>query len=221
MGIDRLITPSADLQHVQDAVSRALRDATAGRKGMVQLAGQLGGSASDVAVTGITEAGGPTALSMGAIGDGQFLRRAGTEIVGTTGCWGLTTVSLSSDFTVTSVGWADVTGLSATIVAVANERLLVCVAGQMVSHLGATTGQVTLSIDGTDIVSSSGDGLSAFVGPAVAYAARAAIGIAYVTDALAAGSRVIKVRAKRQASGDQNWLIYAPARMTIIRGDGS
>lgn len=57
-------------------------DATAAVKGRVQLAGQLGGTAASPTVTGLTETGGPTALALGAIADGQFLRRNGANIEG-------------------------------------------------------------------------------------------------------------------------------------------
>lgn len=56
-------------------------DAAAGAKGLIQLAGQLGGTAASPTVVGVTESGGQ-ALPLGAVADGQFLRRVGNNVVG-------------------------------------------------------------------------------------------------------------------------------------------
>lgn len=45
-------------------------------------AGQIGGTAVNPTVVGITESGGPTQLGIGAISDGEFLVRSGTNVVG-------------------------------------------------------------------------------------------------------------------------------------------
>ncbi len=45
-------------------------------------AGQIGGTASNPTVTGITETSGPTALAVGAIANGQMLVRSGSSLVG-------------------------------------------------------------------------------------------------------------------------------------------
>jgi hypothetical protein len=59
-------------------------DATTSTKGVVKLAGQLGGTATLPTVTGLTETAGPTALAMGSVADGQVLKRSGTSVVGAT-----------------------------------------------------------------------------------------------------------------------------------------
>lgn len=53
-----------------------------GAGGISPPAGQIGGSAVSPTVIGITETGGPTALTIGAITDGQFLKRVGATLVG-------------------------------------------------------------------------------------------------------------------------------------------
>lgn len=47
--------------------------------------GQLGGTYPNPDVRGIRETGGPTLLTLGAVGDGQFLQRSGTNLVGAAG----------------------------------------------------------------------------------------------------------------------------------------
>lgn len=49
---------------------------------LVALAGQLGGTAASPDVRGLRETGGPTLLTLGAIADGQVLRRSGSTVVG-------------------------------------------------------------------------------------------------------------------------------------------
>jgi len=58
-------------------------DAAALVKGILQLAGQLGGTAAAPDVRGIRETAGPTLLTLGAVPDGYFLQRSGTNLVGT------------------------------------------------------------------------------------------------------------------------------------------
>lgn len=58
-----------------------ISDASATKKGLIKLAGQLGGTAALPTVTGITESGGQ-ALAMGPWADGQFLKRDGTTAKG-------------------------------------------------------------------------------------------------------------------------------------------
>lgn len=44
--------------------------------------GQLSGSYPNPSVAGVTETGGPTALSLGAVADGQFIQRVGAALIG-------------------------------------------------------------------------------------------------------------------------------------------
>jgi hypothetical protein len=74
-----------DGSHAAQIISAASTpDADAATKGKLQLTGQLGGSAASPTVTGITETDGPTALAIGDITAGQFLKRSGNTIVGST-----------------------------------------------------------------------------------------------------------------------------------------
>jgi len=59
-----------------------LPDATAS---LAALAGQLGGTAESPDVRGLRETGTPTLLTMGAVADGQVLKRSGSTIVGAAG----------------------------------------------------------------------------------------------------------------------------------------
>lgn len=59
-----------------------ITDAASGAKGLIQLTGQLGGTAASPTVVGIQETGGPTGLTLGAVTDYQLLRRSGTNLVG-------------------------------------------------------------------------------------------------------------------------------------------
>ena len=71
--------PKADANaHLDGWIS----DAASGAKGLIKLSGQIGGSATSPSVTGITETGGPQALTAGAIADGQYLKRSGNNLVG-------------------------------------------------------------------------------------------------------------------------------------------
>lgn len=62
-----------------------ISDAGASTKGLVQLAGQLGGTAASPDVRGLRETAGPTLLTLGAIADGETLVRSGATIVGSAG----------------------------------------------------------------------------------------------------------------------------------------
>ena len=60
-------------------------DASTSAKGVVQLAGDIAGTATSVTVTqarGLRETAGPTTLSMGAVSDGQVLKRSGSNVIG-------------------------------------------------------------------------------------------------------------------------------------------
>jgi hypothetical protein len=78
-------TTYAALLHNHDAAYSALghthADASSTVKGLIQLAGNLSGSAAAPTVVGIKESGG-TSLALGAISDGQFLKRSGSNVVG-------------------------------------------------------------------------------------------------------------------------------------------
>jgi len=50
--------------------------------GHVQVAGQIGGTAASPDVRGVRETSGPTLLTLGAVADGQYLRRSGSTVVG-------------------------------------------------------------------------------------------------------------------------------------------
>jgi hypothetical protein len=50
----------------------------------VELAGQLGGTVSSPDVRGLRETSGPTLLALGAVADGEYLRRSGATVVGGT-----------------------------------------------------------------------------------------------------------------------------------------
>lgn len=67
---------------VVSAAIAAPSDASTIAKGIVQLAGNLGGVAATPTVTGITETAGPTSLTIGAVSAGQFLTRTGGTVVG-------------------------------------------------------------------------------------------------------------------------------------------
>lgn len=56
--------------------------ATASARGIVKLAGQLGGSADLPDVRGIRETSGPTLLTIGSIPDGYLLKRSGSTVIG-------------------------------------------------------------------------------------------------------------------------------------------
>lgn len=66
-------------------ISAYVREATALLRGILQLAGQLGGSAAAPDVRGVRETAGPTLLALGAVADGEFLKRVGATVVGAAG----------------------------------------------------------------------------------------------------------------------------------------
>ena len=76
-------------------ISGYVREATALLRGILQLAGQLGGSAAAPDVRGLRETGGPTLLTLGAIADGQNLVRSGSTIIGSAGGGGGDNVSVN------------------------------------------------------------------------------------------------------------------------------
>ena len=61
-----------------------ISDAASGTKGLVQLTGQLGGTAASPTVVGATVTG-PVALTWGAVADGEYVKRSGTSLIGGTG----------------------------------------------------------------------------------------------------------------------------------------
>lgn len=65
-------------------ISGYVREATALLRGIIQLAGQLGGSAAAPDVRGLRTTSGPTLLTMGAVADGEVLTRSGSTIIGST-----------------------------------------------------------------------------------------------------------------------------------------
>lgn len=80
--------------------------------------GDLGGSYPSPTVAqarGLRETGGPTTLTLGAVADGEYLRRSGSTVVGGTpagGGGGPTTAKKTADQTFNATGPADVTSLS-------------------------------------------------------------------------------------------------------------
>lgn len=56
--------------------------AAAPHSGHVQVGGQIGGTAASPDVRGLRTPTGPTLLTMGAVADGEYLRRVGADIVG-------------------------------------------------------------------------------------------------------------------------------------------
>lgn len=73
-------------------------DASTGAKGIVQLANNLGGTATSPKVIGITETSGPTALTFGSIADGYALIRSGATVIGQS----LSTISIATSGTISS-----------------------------------------------------------------------------------------------------------------------
>ncbi|MFH0960250.1 MAG: carbohydrate-binding protein, partial [Pseudomonadota bacterium] len=74
----------AELNHNHDSdyseLGHTHADASSAVKGLIQLAGNLSGSAAAPTVVGIKESGG-TSLALGAINDGQFLKRSGSGVI--------------------------------------------------------------------------------------------------------------------------------------------
>lgn len=79
-------TPNGDIAatDVQAAIVEVRNDTDAKLGSKVDLAGQLGGTAASPDVRGVRETSGPTLLTVGAIADGEYLRRSGTTVVGGT-----------------------------------------------------------------------------------------------------------------------------------------
>lgn len=77
-------TPNGDIAatDVQAAIVEVRNDTDTKLGSKVDLAGQLGGTAASPDVRGVRETGGPTLLTMGAVGDGEYFRRSGTSVVG-------------------------------------------------------------------------------------------------------------------------------------------
>lgn len=59
-----------------------LPGAASGARGIIKLAGQLGGTADLPDVRGLRETGGPTLLTIGSVPDGYILKRSGSSVVG-------------------------------------------------------------------------------------------------------------------------------------------
>ena len=59
-----------------------LPGAASGARGIVKLAGQLGGTADLPDVRGLRETGGPTLLTIGPVPDGYLLKRSGSTVIG-------------------------------------------------------------------------------------------------------------------------------------------
>src|SRR3972149_1366607 len=81
-------SPAQSHDNTRHAVAFALNSdltahtgAAAPHSGHVQIGGQLGGTAASPDVRGIRETGGPTLLTIGAIVDGEFLKRSGSNII--------------------------------------------------------------------------------------------------------------------------------------------
>lgn len=68
-----------------DEIAIDVTDATTLVRGKIRLTNHLGGTASTPTVIGMQETGGPTSLILGAVADGQFLKRVGTTVVGAAG----------------------------------------------------------------------------------------------------------------------------------------
>jgi len=85
-GVNVSATPTASYVVKADGSGKVdgwVSDATSGTKGKIQLAGDLGGTASSPTVTqarGLRETSGPTTIPIGTIRDGEFLTYAGGVI---------------------------------------------------------------------------------------------------------------------------------------------
>jgi len=89
--------------------------ASAPHSGHVQIGGQLGNTPTSPDVRGLRETGGPTNLTLGAVADGQYLKRSGTSIVGETPVGGGESeiiVVKSADTANSTTTLADATGLT-------------------------------------------------------------------------------------------------------------
>jgi len=89
-GSDEVATATPAANAIPKANGSGLLDswisaATTLVKGLIQLAGDLGGTATSPTVVqarGLRETSGPTTLSMGSVSDGQVLKRSGSNIIG-------------------------------------------------------------------------------------------------------------------------------------------
>jgi len=111
------VTIGADAEHSLAGQVLSGVDAAAAQKGHIQLAGQLGGSAAAPDVRGIRTTTGPTLLTVGAVADGEILKRSGATLIGATGVPGadprLTTKVLIADQgDITGVTMVEITGLT-------------------------------------------------------------------------------------------------------------
>ena len=64
--------------HAESDVTNLVTDLAA----KVVVAGQIGGTAASPDVRGVRETAGPTLLTLGAVADGQYLRRSGSTVIG-------------------------------------------------------------------------------------------------------------------------------------------
>jgi len=111
------VTIGTDAEHSLAGQVLSGVDAAAAQKGHIQLAGQLGGSAAAPDVRGIRTTTGPTLLTVGAVADGEILKRSGATLIGATGVPGadprLTTKVLIADQgDITGVTMVEITGLT-------------------------------------------------------------------------------------------------------------
>lgn len=129
-----------------------LPGAASGARGIIKLAGQLGGTADLPDVRGIRETGGPTLLTFGAWPDGYLLKRVGTTAVG---------VSISSVVGLREAAGFDTTALSGVI---SHWKILTSIQGgtSLPDTLSAHTGTIgtgTYAINGRPFYSSAGNAL--------------------------------------------------------------
>ncbi len=132
-------TPTANKIPIADSggkLSSWVDNAGPAIMGKIQLAGQLSGTAASPTVVGVKESGGQT-LSIGAIADGQILKRVGTTIAGETRfCYRTYTVDGAGAAIATGdKGWwvCDVTG------AIVEWTLLANVSGSIVFDIWKDT----------------------------------------------------------------------------------
>jgi hypothetical protein len=108
-------TEAARADHKHDVVTAAaVAVGTANAEGS---ATSLARSDHTHQVTGLVESGGPTGLTIGAIMDGQFLRRSGTSVVGATAAGGgfnPSSISASSDVTISATSDFPIPSMSLT-----------------------------------------------------------------------------------------------------------
>lgn len=71
-----IVQPHTQLAQVANEIVK-----WAGQLEYLQVGGQIGGTSTAPLIIGLTESGG-TQLTIGAIGDGQLLKRVGNQIIG-------------------------------------------------------------------------------------------------------------------------------------------